>query len=157
MPESAKKEDLSRSQLWLLNPSGGEPWHLTEFERGIRAYGWKDKDTIVFAAQEDPALYEKTLKEKKDTSQVVEDVPHEPPVRLFLLTVKDKKVKRLTANEDWIELLEVSPDGHWAVTRHGRSLSYEFDQRVPPVTFLTNLDTGRRLTFKGQPNGHPNW
>src|SRR5512145_2364275 len=77
LPESVKKEDLSKSQLWLLNPSGGEPWHLTEFERGVRAYGWKDKDTIVFAAQEDATLSEKQLKEKKDTSQVVEDAPHE--------------------------------------------------------------------------------
>ncbi len=144
LPESAKKEDLSKSQLWLLNPSGGEPWHLTEFERGIQAYGWKDKDTIVFAAQEDAALYERQAKEKKDTSQVVEDAPHEPPVRLFLLTVKDKKVKRLTSNDDWIDLLEVSPDGRWAATRHQRSLSYEFDQRVPPVTFVTNLDTGEQ-------------
>ena len=144
LPASVKKSDLSPSQLWLMNPAGGEPWHLTEFERGLRAYGWRDKDTIVFAAQEDPTLYEKQRKEKKDTSQVVDDEPHEPPVRLFQISVKDKKVKRLTANEDWIELLEVSPDGKWAVTRHGRSLSYEFDQRVPPVTFLTNLETGEQ-------------
>ncbi|HXE75150.1 MAG TPA: prolyl oligopeptidase family serine peptidase [Candidatus Xenobia bacterium] len=144
LPESVKKQDLSKSQLWLLNPAGGEPWHLTEFERGIRAYAWKDKDTIVFAAQEDPTLYEQRIKEKKDTSQVVEDAPHEPPVRLFRLSVKDKKVKRLTANDDWIDMLEASPDGHWAATRHQRSLSYEFDQRVPPVTFLTNLDTGEQ-------------
>lgn len=136
------KEDLARAQLWLMNPFGGEPWPLTEFERGIQAYAWKDKDTIVFSAQEDPTHYERALKEKKDTSQVVEDAPHEPPVRLFLLSLKDKKVRRLTDNQDWIDLLAVSPDGRWAVTRHQRSLSYEYDQRVPPVTFLTNLDTG---------------
>jgi len=141
-PLPKKNEDLSQSQLWLINPRGGEPWHLTEFERGIRDYAWKDKDTIVFAAQEDPTHYEQTIKERKDTSQVVEDTPHEPPVRLFLLSVKDKKVKRLTNNDDWIDGLEVSPDGRWAVSRHERSLSFEFDHKVPPVLFLTNLETG---------------
>lgn len=142
-PLPQAKKELAKTQLWLMNPFGGEPWPLTEFERGLRAYGWKDKDTIVFAAQEDPTHYERTLREKKDTSQVVEDTPHEPPVRLFELSVKDKKVRRLTGNDDWIDLLEVSPDGRWAVTRHQRSLSYEFDQRIPPVTFLTNLSTGQ--------------
>ena len=143
-PLPKPKEELARSQLWLMNPWGGEPWHLTEFERGIRAYAWKDKDTIVLAAPEDPTHDERTRKEKKDTSQVVEDAPHEPPVRLFLLSVKDKKAKRLTHNADWIDLLEVSPDGQWGVTRHQRSLSYEFDQRIPPVTFLVNLATGEQ-------------
>lgn len=143
LPETVKKQDLSKSQLWLINPAGGEPWHLTEFVRGLQAYAWKDKDTIVFAAQEDPTQYEQSAKEKKDTSQVVEDTPHEPPVRLFSLSVKDKKVTRLTDNQDWIDLLAVSPDGKWAVTRHQRSLSYEFDHRVPPVAFLTNLETGQ--------------
>ncbi len=143
-PLPKAKADLAPAQLWLISPFGGEPWPLTEFERGVRAYAWKDNDTIVFAAQEDPTQYERALKEKKDTSQVVEDAPHEPPVRLFALKVREKKVKRLTENDDWIDLLEVSPDGRWAVTRHQRSLSYEYDQRVPPVSFLTNLETGEQ-------------
>lgn len=143
-PLPKAKPDLAPAQLWLMSPFGGEPWPLTEFERGVRAYEWRDKDSLVFAAQEDPTQYERAIKEKKDTSQVVEDAPHEPPVRLFRLSVKEKKVKRLTENDDWIDLLEVSSDGRWALTRHQRSLSYEFDQRVPPVTFLTNLDTGEQ-------------
>jgi len=143
-PLPKAKPDLAPAQLWLMSPFGGEPWPLTEFERGVRAYAWKDNDTLIFAAQEDPTQYERARKEKKDTSQVVEDAPHEPPVRLFELKAKEKKVKRLTENEDWIDLLEVSPDGRWALTRHQRSLSYEFDQRVPPVTFLTNVDTGEQ-------------
>ena len=145
LPETVKKkDDLEKSQLWLLNPSGGEPWHLTEFERGVVAYGWKDKDTLVFAAQEDPALYEKTVKERKDTSQAIEDAAHEPPVRLFLLNVKDRKVKRLTDNPDWIDRVTVSPDGRWGVARHQVSLSFEFDNRLPPVLSLVNLESGER-------------
>lgn len=141
-PLPQEKSDAARVQLWLMDPFGGEPWPLSEFERGIRDYAWADSDTIIFAAQEDPTHYEQQLEEKEDDSIVVEDEAHEPPVRLFRLTVETKEVQRLTENDDWIDLLEVSPDGGWAVTRHQRSLSYDFDQRIAPVTFLTNLETG---------------
>ncbi|MCH7985388.1 MAG: prolyl oligopeptidase family serine peptidase [Acidobacteria bacterium] len=156
-PLPKKKEGASRTQLWLINPQGGEPWHLTEFERGIRGFEWKDKDTIVFIAQEDATLYERNLKKEKDTSRVIDDEQHEPPVRIFLLKVKNKKVTRVTENDDWIQGLAVSPDGQWAVTRHERSLHFVFDHKVPPVVFLTNLESGemkqiaadRRLLVRG--------
>ncbi len=143
LPESPEKKDnLAETQLWLIRPNGGEPWHVTSLQRGIAGYAWKDKDTIAFIAQEDPTLVEATIKKDKDTSNVVEDAEHEPPVRLFLLDVNEKKVTRVTSNTDWMEELWVSPDGRWAVTRHARSLSFEFDHKAFPFTFLTNLDTG---------------
>src|SRR3972149_3139991 len=107
-PLPKTKPDLAPAQLWLMSPFGGEPWPLTEFERGVRAYEWRDQNSLVFAAQEDPTQYERGIKEKKDTSQVVEDAPHEPPVRLFQLSVKEKKGKRMTEIEAWMDLLEVS-------------------------------------------------
>jgi hypothetical protein len=30
--------NISGSQIWLMNPFGGEPWPLTEFVRGIQSY-----------------------------------------------------------------------------------------------------------------------
>ena len=146
-PLPEKKGDASRSQLWLIDPEGGEPWHLTQFERGIRAYHWKDAGHIVFSAQEDPSLYERGVKKEKDTSRVVEDAEHQPPVRLFVMNVKTKKVRRITQNDDWIQGMWVSPDGLWAVTSHQISLSYGYDARIRPIAFLTNLETGesRRL------------
>ncbi len=143
LPESPEKKDnLAETQLWLIRPDGGELWPVTSLQRSIVNYAWKDKDTIAFIGQEEPTLVEKTDKEEKDTSNVVEDAEHEPPVRLFLLKVHDKKVTRVTTNNDWIEELWVSPDGHWAVTRHAQSLSFEFDGKTIPVAFLTNLETG---------------
>jgi len=53
---------------------------------------WVDNDNVVFIAREDPALYEQELRKKKDTTKVVDDVSHEPPVRLFMLAAKDRKV-----------------------------------------------------------------
>ena len=103
---------------------------------------WLDKDTLIFSAAEDPSAYEQAQKKKKDDSEVVDDAEHEPPVRLFKITVKDKKITRLTTNTDWIERWSASKDGKYVVAVHARSLHYTFDQKVPPVTFLHNLSDG---------------
>lgn len=143
-PLPKPKPDASKTQLWLINPFGGEPWPLTEFDRGMRAYEWIDNDTIIFSAEEDPSLYETETKKKKDATRVVDDVVHTPPVRLFRLAVKDKKVTRLTENDDWLESWAVSRDGKRAVTVHAQYLSYEWDQKIPPKVFLYDLAGGQR-------------
>lgn len=137
------KPDNAKMQIWLINPRGGEPWPLTEFVRAPRQIEWLDKDTLIYSAQEDPALYEEELKKKKDDSQVVEDADHEPPVRLYKISVKDKKILRLTTNTDWIEGFAVSHDAKYAVASHAKSLRYEFDQKTPPVVILHDLGTGQ--------------
>jgi dipeptidyl aminopeptidase/acylaminoacyl peptidase len=143
--------ELSRAQLWLISPFGGEPYHLTEFVRGIRGYVWVDVDTIIFSAQEDPTLWEQERKKKKDTTVVVDDTAHEPPVRLFRLAVKDKKVARLTDNTDWIEAFDVSPDGKRAVTVHAQYLSFAWDHKILPKTFVYDLEKGTRTeVFAGR-------
>ena len=141
--EQAPADDASKAQLWLINPFGGEPWPLTRSEREVKGFDWIDAETILIAAEEDPSLYERNLKEKKDDSRAVDDAMHTPPVRLFKLNVKTQEVARFTRNDDWIQLLAVSPDGKKAVAVHQRSLSYEFDQRVKPVTFLYDLTSGK--------------
>jgi len=137
------KPDTSPMQIWLIDPHGGEPWVLTELARGPRQIDWLDKDSIIFSAQEDPAYYEQELKKKKDDSEIVDDADHEPPVRLFKISVKDKKVTRLTTNTDWIEGWSASKDGKFVVASHARSLHYTFDQKVPPIAVLHDLTTGK--------------
>ncbi len=140
---SGQAGEPSPTQLWLMNPFGGEPWPLTRSERSVKAFDWLDAATVLMAAEEDPSLYERTIKEKKDASRVVEDATHTPPVRLFKINVKTQAVTRVTDNNDWIESLELSPDGKKVVTVHARSLSYQFDQKVKPVTFLYDVATGK--------------
>jgi dipeptidyl aminopeptidase/acylaminoacyl peptidase len=95
--------------------------------------------------------HEATLKEKKDTSQVVDDEAAEPPVRLFQVTVKDDKAVRLTANADRIQAFYLSPDGKRVVAIHERSLRYTFDQQVKPAVLLHDLQTARSTPiFQGQ-------
>ena len=138
------KPDFAHNQLWLMNVGGGEPWHVTEFERGIQQFEWLDSNTILFSAEEDPSLYERDTKEHKDDSDIVDDEAHTPPVRLFKFSVKDKKVTRLTDNTDWIQSFEPSYDGKKAVAVARRELSYAWDEKTPPVTYIVDLTTGAR-------------
>ena len=131
-------------QLWMMDAFGGEPWNVTEFVRGISQFEWLDDNTILFSAEEDPSLFETETKERKDDTDVVDDVAHTPPVRLFKLSLKDKKVTRLTDNTDWIELFQPSWDGKKAVAVARRELSYAWDEKTPPATYLVDLATGAR-------------
>ena len=150
------KPDLAPTQLWLLNSAGGEPWAVTEFERGIQQFEWLDNDTIVFSAEEDPTLYERQTKERKDDSNVVDDTAHSAPVRLYKFSVKDNKVTRLTDNDDWILSFEVSHDKKRAVAVARRELSFAWDQKIPPVTYVIDLATGARTQVFANERIQPN-
>ena len=137
------KPDTAPMQIWLINAHGGEPWPLTELAHAPKQIEWLDKDTLVYSAEEDPALYEQEMKKKKDDSEVVDDADHEPPVRLYKINVKDNKITRLTTNTDWIESFELSHDMKYAVASHAKSLHYTFDQKVRPVVILHDLSNGQ--------------
>ena len=155
-PRPGAKPDTAGTQIWLISVHGGEPYVLTELERAPRQVQWLDKDTLIFSAAEDPSAYEQAQKKRKDDSEVVDDADHEPPVRLFKIAVKDKKITRLTTNTDWIEHWSASKDGKYAVAVHARSLHYTFDQKVPPVTFLHNLTDGSEKQIFTEGRVYPN-
>src|SRR6202022_1788637 len=56
------KPDTAPMQIWLINAHGGEPWVLTELAHAPKRLEWLDKDTLIYSAEEDPALYEQELK-----------------------------------------------------------------------------------------------
>jgi dipeptidyl aminopeptidase/acylaminoacyl peptidase len=141
-PRGGRHDDEGRQQVWLIDPSGGEPWALTELSRGVQHFGWAGPGAIVVAAQEEPALLETRREDDKDDTVVVEDDPHEPPVRLFRVDVASKKITRLTTNAGRIEQLAVSPDGRRAVAVHNLSLRYVYDNKVKPVVLLHDLEGG---------------
>lgn len=134
--------DGPKTQVWVLDLRGGEPQQVTTMPQGVSAYHWLDNDSLVLVAQEDPSRHEQQTKEKKDTSRVVDD-PDTAPARLFRFSLKDKQAKRLTQNSDRITRVDVSWDGRYAVTLHNRSSRYVFDNLVPPITMLHDLQEGR--------------
>jgi len=151
------KTDADPAQIWLISSRGGEPYPLTELTRGPKGVQWLAKDTLVFTAPEDPSAYEQALKKKKDDSEVPDDAEHEPPVRLFKINVKDKKITRLTNNLDWLRNWYVSKDGKYVVAIHQKSLHYTFDQKVPPVSILHNLSDGSEKQIFTEGRIHPVW
>ena len=56
------KPDSAGTQIWLINPHGGEPWPVTEFARAPNQVDWLDNDTLIFSAQEDESLFEQQAK-----------------------------------------------------------------------------------------------
>jgi dipeptidyl aminopeptidase/acylaminoacyl peptidase len=142
-PVPKPKPGAPTMQLWLMNKAGGEAWPVTDFIRGIQEYEWIDQDTILFVAQEEPSLYEQKLKEDKDDSNAVDDEAHVAPVRLFKFSIKTKKVTRLTDNADRMSGLAVSHDHKHAVITAQRELSYAWDQKLPPVSYLIGLTSGQ--------------
>jgi len=144
--------DAAPVQIWLINPFGGEPWSITELPRAPRQIDWLDRETVIFSAPEDATLYAQEMKQKKDDSEVVDDAEHQPPVRLFKIDVKSKKISRLTANTDWIGNWAVAKDGKFVAAVHERSLHYTFDQKTPPLAILHNLGDGteKRIFSEGR-------
>ncbi len=138
-PTSEAKDKEAKEQIWLLDPTGGEPWRLTSYPRDIQTFAWADTRSIIFVAAEKPTLDETRAKAKKDPSRVVEDEKNAPPVRLFQVDLKTKKITRLTTNRDRIQNLALSPDGRYAVCSHSQSLRYEYDHRIRPITILHDL------------------
>ncbi|HUL34522.1 MAG TPA: prolyl oligopeptidase family serine peptidase [Candidatus Eisenbacteria bacterium] len=136
------KPDTAKTQIWLINPHGGEPYALTELLRAPEQVDWLDGETLMYSAEEDPSAYEQAQNKRKDNSEVADDAAHKPPVRLFKINIRDKKITRLTTNTDWIHDWSVSKDGKYVVAVHAKSLHYTFDQKVPPVTMLHNLTDG---------------
>ncbi|GIW83028.1 MAG: peptidase S9 [Gemmatales bacterium] len=138
-------------QIWLMPASGGEPWPLTRLKRSIRAFSWRDKDRIVFLAQEAPSLHENTLKEAKDNSIVVEDEENEPPVRLMQVEISSGRITRLTTNRDWITSFALAPNGRYAVTIHNVSLRHVYDHQNKPHVYLYDLTKGTRTRILRDP------
>ncbi|MEQ1473633.1 MAG: hypothetical protein ABLQ96_07415, partial [Candidatus Acidiferrum sp.] len=95
-PLPGNKPEAAKMQIWLISSRGGEAYPLTELARAPRQIEWLDKNTLIYSAEEDPALYEQEQKSRKDDSEVIEDVDHASPVRLYKVAVKDKKITRLT-------------------------------------------------------------
>ncbi|HXU47176.1 MAG TPA: prolyl oligopeptidase family serine peptidase [Thermoanaerobaculia bacterium] len=138
--------EAGSAQIWILPLAGGEAYPATRFDREVIDFGWIDADTLVAVAKESPSAREQSLGGASDDAIVVDDAEHEPPIKLFRVELgeagEEGTAKRLTGNRDWIETLAVSPDGKKAVATAERSLTYPYDQKVRPRTFLVDLATG---------------
>jgi dipeptidyl aminopeptidase/acylaminoacyl peptidase len=153
--EKKEKNDSSGAQLWLLDRRGGEPWRATDLAFGITASDWIDDGLLLLLAREAPSWRELEQKEKKDTASVVEDQDHMPPQRLFVIDVKQKKITRLTQNDDQITSFALSHDKKWVLTRNNQSVRYEIDKKIKPKFFLIGREDGSSRELFTDPNFKP--
>jgi len=135
-------EEVASPQVWVMPLEGGEATPLTRFDRPVKGVAWIDSTSLLVVAAESRSLWEQEREAVGDDSTPVDEAEHTPPVRLFRVSLAGGKVTRLMQNENWIERVAVSPDGRRAVVVAQQSVTYEFDQRVPPTTELLNLADG---------------
>ncbi len=136
-----KSKDRGKQQVWVLPTQGGEAYPVTSFDRSVEDFAWTDAESLVVLAPESPSAWELERKKRKDTTQVVDDVAHRPPTRLFRVPLEGD-ASRLTTNQRWISSLSVSPDGRHGVITLQQDLKYNFDQKNKPQTFYVDLSTG---------------
>lgn len=142
-PDRQPSEDEAMPQIWAIAVDGGEAFPVSALDRPVLQYGWLDDERLVAVAEESADAWESGRKEASDPTRIVDDAERTPPIRLFAVDLEGE-VERLSTDRDWIDQLAVSPDGRRAVVTAQQSLSYAFDSRVPPKTFLIDLSTGER-------------
>ena len=138
------EDKKSKTQIWLMNSRGGEPYQLTSKEKGVKSFEWLNEKEIIFSAREDEYLLEKEKEEKKDDAIVVGDQEHYRPVRLFQISLKNKEVERISENKGKVNEFAISPNGKWIVTNENQNIHYQYDNRIPPKQYLYNLENATR-------------
>ena len=134
-------------KLWRLSIYGGESEEVHEFKNGISSIKWLDENHLAFVSNEGKTQYELEKEEIKDNVQVVEDVEHWKPYRLYAFNLKDKKIKRLTDNEQRVSTYDISRNGRYLIARKTMSPHYASDGQPKPVCFLKDLETGNTRTI----------
>jgi dipeptidyl aminopeptidase/acylaminoacyl peptidase len=143
------------AQIYIYDVRGGEPEKLTDVSTGVERFEWRDAKTILFSAREDSTFRERTLKKAKDTTIIVADAEHYPPVRLFEIALDKKEVRRITTNAGAVTEFPVSPDGRWIVTNENVDVNYTYDHKNPPLQFLVDLASGERREIMTAPHVAP--
>lgn len=151
---SAREKEKGQ-QLWLMSSLGGEPWAITDLKNGVQSFEWQDEKHILYSAREEPTYYESELKEKKDDANVVADMEHFWPVRLFQINVESKEILRLSQNAGQISEFALSPDGIWIVTNENQDVNFPYDNRIPPKQFLYDLKEKKRIEIFTEKNMKP--
>jgi dipeptidyl aminopeptidase/acylaminoacyl peptidase len=167
-PDGKKLAFLSdrgeRAQIYVMAADGGEPEALTEGKNAISAFEWSpDGRSIAFLAPEPPTeAEEKKVKDKDDARVVGTD---DKRVRLWLVSIADRKVRQLTAGAWQVLAFRWASDGNrlfavatdqpdsteWgfhllAVPREGGEVSTLFAP-AGPVANLRVAPDGKSLSF----------
>jgi dipeptidyl aminopeptidase/acylaminoacyl peptidase len=126
--DSVDSNKPAAKQIWLIAPSGGEAWPITQSETDVGDFHWsKDGKSIVFTAAEPPSKAGKARKERYSAYDVVE---------------KDFEQQQL-----W----RVDADAGIHVERPQAALQLTFDRTLNITSFAVSPDS-TRIAFSARHN-----
>jgi dipeptidyl aminopeptidase/acylaminoacyl peptidase len=132
--------DKGLFQVHLSGPAGFTP--LTARPRGVQGLEWRNAGHLILAMEDAPDSLDRSRLAGKDDAVVVDDESRPIPLGLWDLELRTRQLRRISHTPDRIGPFKVSPDGRFAVARHERGTRWEYDQKVPPVTRVWDLETG---------------
>jgi Tol biopolymer transport system component len=158
-PENAR--DAAGAQIWLLSMAGGEATKLTEQKTAIRSLKWsEDGMRIFFAAEEEDPL--KDTRKNSIGDGIFVDEGSNGQGRgtfsnIWVITVADKQIRRLTTGNNFVGDFVPSPDGH-RVVYTSRPTNQRNQQNLSEV-YIVSADnaTSIRLTKNEAPENNLAW
>ncbi len=147
-PDSRRIAFLStrdkKTQIYMIELPGGDPEKVTDHPLGVNGFRWINSKEIVFSAREKKGFIERKREKEKDDAIDVESIEEFYPVRLFKVSIDEKKCKRITKNRTRISEFEVSPSGNLIITSEIDSPKYTVDARYYKKYYIYDLSSGRR-------------
>ncbi|MFZ2055233.1 MAG: prolyl oligopeptidase family serine peptidase, partial [Candidatus Aminicenantales bacterium] len=151
--------DKSR-QIYLISPTGGEAFKLTDHKEGINSYEWSPSGKQIAFTSTEPQSKESKSREKQYGKFEVEDAEYKM-THLWLIDVepgKTSEAKRLTSGEDFtVGSFSWSPDGK----------KIAFDHRPDPLInsgpkfdiSILDVESGKIAPLVTQPgsDSNPRW
>lgn len=147
-----------RPQLWMIDPTGGEPERMAETKTSVGGYSWSpDGRHIAFLAPRAQTAEEERKQKARDDAIVVDTNFSFP--RVHILDVVTKKVRELPLGEISASDAVWSPDSRQlAVTV---SPTPKADDGSRTDIWIVSPDSGapppRKLAAGPGPDGSPSW
>jgi dipeptidyl aminopeptidase/acylaminoacyl peptidase len=145
-----------KNQIWLICPSGGEAWKLTDTENGAGPFFWSpDSRKIAFLMPEQETEEEK--KERKDQGDIILVDKNYKMIHIHVIEVATKKCEQITRGCFSIDGLSWSPDGK-KIVFSGKPTP-EIKDLFNTDIYTVSIDSGdiKKIVQRGGVDTYPKW
>jgi dipeptidyl aminopeptidase/acylaminoacyl peptidase len=149
-------------QIWLIRATGGEAWKLTSHAGTIRAFEWlPDSSGLVFVSSDAKSDEQKAAEKAGDDAVYVDEGPNGQSSgsysNLWIVSVADRRERRITQGELVVGDFEPSPDGRRVAFTYRRDNTRNGQYRSEIA--VVDVATGQQvdLTRNEAPEGDLRW